>query len=220
MDVACEHCQAKFKIPDDKVPKNQAFAITCPKCRKKFSVAPREDARPSAGAAGEKSLAEEVSSGTYDASEQPFDFLEEGAQTALICIPDATLRDTVSGLLREMKYVLTAPGNAREALKQMRFHVFDLIVIDEMFDARNPDQNNILRYMERLNMEIRRNMFVVMVTDRFRTMDNMAAFNKSVNFVINKSNIGDFGKILKKALGDYTAFYKVYREAMAKAGRG
>jgi predicted Zn finger-like uncharacterized protein len=222
MDVACEHCQSKFKIPDEKVPKDQAFSITCPKCKKKFSVDPRGGAakakaepKPAASTSTQSSGA----AGAYDAADRPFDFLEEGAETALLCEPDAAVREQMAQRLKSMGYYLTSPENSRAVLKQMRYHLFDVIVLNEMFDTRNPDQNNVLRYLERLSMEDRRNMFVVLITDRFRTMDNMAAFHNSVNIVINRENLNDFEKILKKAVAENAAFYKVYRDAMVKAGR-
>ena len=222
MDVACEHCQARFKIPDEKVPKNQVFAITCPKCKKKISVDTRTEAAappPKPAPKAEKTLVDEVSSGSYDASDRPFDFLEEGVETALICEPDEAVRAKIQTALKNMGYLITAPKNAREVLKQMRFHVFELVVINEMFDSPDPDQNNILRYLERLKMDTRREMFVVLITNRFRTMDNMTAFVKSVNLVINLSNIDEIEKIMQRAITDNTAFYKVFKESMVKAGK-
>lgn len=220
MDVACDHCQARFKIPDEKVPKNQVFAMTCPKCKQKFSVDTRVEA-PAAKPKEQpsKTLMDEVASDSYSASDKPFDFLEEGAETALVCEPDEGVRETVQAALKNMGYHVTSSKNAREVLKQMRFHVFDMVAINELFDTTEPDQNNILKYMDRLSMDIRRNMFVVLLSDRFRTQDNMAAFNKSVNLIVNLSNVGDFEKIVQRGITDNKAFYKVYRECLIKAGR-
>lgn len=222
MDVSCDHCQARFKIPDEKVPKNQVFAMTCPKCKQKFSVDTRESEQAPAAKPAEskpRTLVDEVESGSYSASDRPFDFLEEGAETALICEPDAAVREKVLTAVKAMKYHVTTPPNARDVLKQMRFHVFDMVVINELFDTNDPDRNNIMSYMERLSMDIRRNMFVVMLTDRFRTQDNMTAFHKSVNLVLNLSNVDDFEKIVQRGITENKAFYKVYRECLIKAGR-
>ena len=106
-----------------------------------------------------------------------------------------------------------------EALKQMRFHVFDVIVLNEKFDTENPEDNPIHSYMNRLAMVTRRNMFVTLVTDRFRTSDNMAAFNKSVNLVINPKNIDEIEKIIKRSIADNESFYRVYKESLARAGK-
>lgn len=222
MDVVCGSCQVKFKIPDEKVPQNQVFSLPCPKCREKITIdtRPAEPAPATPAPAGAKSLAEEVSTTGYNASDRPFDFIEEGAKTALVCEQDPALRDKFMADLKAMGYHVACPQNAREVLKQMRFHVFDLIVVNESFDTPNPDLNNILKYLERLGMETRRQIFVALISERFRSSDNMAAFNKSVNIVINLKNAGEFDKIIRRAVSDNDAFYKVFREAMKKAGRG
>ena len=94
-----------------------------------------------------------------------------------------------------------------------------MVVINEKFDSPDPDQNNVLRYLERLPMSTRRNIFVALVTERFRTMDNMSAFVKSVNVVINVESMDDFGKILRRAVKDNISFYRIYKEAMIRAGK-
>jgi hypothetical protein len=98
-----------------------------------------------------------------------------------------------------MGYNVTEPESDRDALKQMRFHIFDLVVLNKVFSSENPDENNVMKYLERLPMATRRKIFVVLATNRFRTMDNMAAFNKSVNIVVNTKSIDEIGKIIKRA---------------------
>ena len=102
----------------------------------------------------------------------------------------------------------------------MRFHVYQLIILNEKFDTDNPDINSILDYLKGLSMSIRRNIFVVLISDRFRTTDNMMAFNRSVNIIVNPSNIDNFGAIVKRGVADNEAFYHVYKESLKKAGRG
>ncbi|MEA3279833.1 MAG: zinc-ribbon domain-containing protein [Thermodesulfobacteriota bacterium] len=226
MDVVCEQCRSRFKIPDEKIPKGQAFTLSCPKCKNKITIDTRraafpphreETLKPETGP--EKTIIDEVSSGTYDASEKPFDFIEEGTETVLLCEPDPVIRAKIRSVFENMKYNITEPETARDALKQMRFHVFDLVVLNERFDTRDPDENNVLRYLDRLSMSIRRNIFVALITDRFRTMDNMTAFNKSVNIVVNLENIDETEKILKAGLTDNLSFYKVFKELLVKTGK-
>ena len=217
MDIVCKKCKSRFKIPDEKVPKDQIFTLSCPKCKSKISI----DTRPSATAqpVTKKTIIDEVDSGTYDASEKPFDFLEEGAETALLCEPDSAVRGKIRSALENMEYNVTQPESDRHALKQMRFHIFNLVVLSEVFSSENPDENNVMKYLERLPMAIRRKIFVVLATNRFRTMDNMAAFNKSVNIVVNTKNIDEIGKIIKRGLSDNAAFYCVFKDALVKTGK-
>jgi DNA-directed RNA polymerase subunit RPC12/RpoP len=229
MNISCEKCQSKFKIPDEKIPKGQKFSLACPQCSAKVVVEAQPAPPPSSdknsissekdNTEKEKTIIDEVDADSYDASDKPFDFIEEGVKTALLCEPDDSLQKKIKTALYDMDYHITAPQLAKDALKQMRFHVFDMVVLNERFGTQNPDMNPVLNYLNRLNMSIRRNVFVALITDRFRTMDNMAAFNRSVNMIINIKNIEEIEKILRRGIGDYEAFYRVYKRALLKAGR-
>jgi CheY-like chemotaxis protein len=168
----------------------------------------------------DKSLLNQVDSASYDAADKPFDFVEAEGETALVCEPDPSVRDKIGDGLKKLGYMITEAASARDALKKMRFHTYDVVVLDERFDAENPDQNDVLQYLEGLPMGTRRNMFVALVTERFRSMDNMAAFNKSVNLVINTKNIDDVETILKRGVSENAAFYRIFKETLTKLGKG
>lgn len=223
MDIACTHCQAKFVLPDEKVPKGKSFSLTCPKCKEKITIRAPEPDPVAAGFDTVDSEAPASGGGfeaeAYDSSDRPFDFVEEGALTALLLDSDPVHREKMVTVLEGMNYRISRPSTARDALKQMRFHAFDVIVIDETFDSPNPDQNHVLRYLERLTTSIRRDIFVVMISNRFRTNDNMAAFNRSVNLVINTDHIDEFEKVIRFGLTEYNAFYRVFKESLIKTGR-
>jgi DNA-binding NtrC family response regulator len=121
--------------------------------------------------------------------------------------------------MKLMGYMITEATSAKDALKKMRFHTYDVVVLDERFDTTVPDENDVLRYLEGLSMGTRRDMFVALVTERFRSMDNMAAFNKSVNLVINTKNIDDVGTIVKRGVSENTAFYRIFKESLQKLGK-
>jgi len=213
MEVVCESCQARFNVPDDKIPAGKSIRAACPKCKSKITIAAREDgAGPAEGEGGGEAE-------RYDAADKPFDFVEEDALTALICEPDPANREKVSSVLELMEYHLTTVGNTREALKKMRYHTYNVVVVNEMFDTSNADTNGVLLFLERLPMTTRRGIFVCLISSRYRTMDHMVALNKSVNMIINVKNINDFGKILSTAITENDIFYRTYRET-AKQLRG
>jgi len=167
----------------------------------------------------EKSLLSEVASDAYDASDKPFDFVGEDGETALICEADEGAKEKISAALKTLGYQITEASSVRDALKKMRFHVYDLVVLNETFDTQNPDANDILSYLQSLGMSVRRQMFVALVSERFRTMDNMAAFNKSVNIIISSKNLDDAATILKRGISDNAVFYRVFKEALTKTGK-
>ncbi len=226
MEVTCDQCQGKFKISDEKIPAEQVVYISCPRCKKKLTLDTRTKRLPSltetakAGHSADKNLIEIISSGVYDASEKPFDVLGPGVKTALVCESDSGILSKLRIALKQMGYHTVEPESAADALKKMRFHSFDLIVMNEVFDCPTPDDNPILTSLNDLAMSVRRNMFVALITTRFRTMDNMAALNKSVNVVIHLRNLDEIAKILRRAIDEHRAFYSVFQAALAKTGKG
>ena len=167
----------------------------------------------------EKTLLNEEDSYEYDASDKPFDFVEVGIGTALVCESDPAAREKISSALRLMGYQITQPDSIKDAVKNMRFHIYDVVVVNENFDTENPDTNIVLNSLANLNVGTRRQIFVALLSGRFRSMDNMTAFNKSVNVIINMKNIDDISGILKRSITDNTAFYHVFKEAMKKKWR-
>jgi len=208
MEVVCESCQARFNVPDDKIPADKSIRAACPKCKSKITIPAKEDRAASTGTTA-KDGAER-----YDAAEKPFDFIEEDALTALICEPDPANREKISSVLELMEYHLTTVSNTREALKKMRYHNYNVVVVNEMFDTSSADTNGVLLFLERLPMSTRRHIFVCLISSRYRTMDHMLALNKSVNIIINIKNINDFGKILSSAITENDIFYRAYRDTV------
>lgn len=217
MEIICESCQSKFRIADEKLPKDKTAFLKCPKCQNRISVSPAaKDPDGSDALESEEdffSFDEDENDG-YDPSDKPFDFVEEEGKTALLCESDPMIKKTIMPVLDVLEYYVTEVKNSREALKNMRYRSYDLIVVNEYFDAKNPDANGVLIYLERLNMAVRRNIFAAMITRRFRTMDNMIAFQKSVNMVVNVDNISDFDKILRRGMADAGLFYQAYKDCL------
>ena len=166
-----------------------------------------------------KKSPDETGSESYSALDKPFDFVEEGGKTALICESDDTVRENLGTVLEKMGYYVTKSAAAPDAMKSMRFHAYDLIVAGESFDEKGSNEGGVLNYIRYLSMGIRRDIFVVLLSATIRTMDNMAAFGESVNLVINLENIDDAGAIIERGIADDDTFYGAFKDALKKAGR-
>lgn len=166
-----------------------------------------------------KMLFDEIDSESYNSFDKPFNFVEEGGKTALICETNPVVRAKISNILEKMGYYITESAIAQDSLRNMRFHVYHLIVVNESFNAQGADGNYVLDYIRHLPMNVRRNIFVTMLSVGVRTMDNMAAFAESVNLIVNLENIDDAGAIIERGIADNEAFYNTFNNAMKKAGR-
>lgn len=213
MNIACDKCQSKFNIPADKIPAGKTVTFKCPKCENRISVPATSEmltTEPGAELA-ERSI--------DDAEETAFGYVDEDIQTAMICEPDEFIKSRIRPALTQLGYQITEAADPRMALRNMRYHVYDLIVVNEVFGANDPNANGILIYMDRLGMAVRRNIFVALLSDRFRSMDQMMAFNKSVDLIINIENLSEFEKILTRGIRQKEAFYRVFKETFKKVGR-
>jgi predicted Zn finger-like uncharacterized protein len=216
MDITCQSCQGQFKVANGKIPAGKTASVKCPRCQSTITIKTQDQPASDADASFDDLFDFDEDDGEgYDAADKPFDFIEEEGKTALIGESDVLIREKLRPALNILEYHTTEVPNSREALKKMRYHTYDLVVLNEYFDTQDPDANPLLIYLERQMMDIRRNMFVILLTSRFRTMDHMMAFSKSVNLIMNIRNIDDFEKIIQRGLADYGLFYKVFKESLA-----
>ncbi len=228
MEIKCPACQSGYRIPKEKLPVDKdVIAFPCPNCNRPLTVNLKEINKPDRPSEKEITLEKQNDDGgemmdglsqSYDAAEKPFDFVDEGQRTALICESDPGMNQKIRLALENLIFRYTEAESTLAALKQMRYHVFDLVVLNESFDGVEPKDNPLRIYLSRLPMDTRRNMFVVLLTKRFRTMDNMAAFNLSVNQVIHEKNIDEMEQMIQNGIADNDTFYKVFKKTLDSLG--
>ena len=231
MEVTCEQCKARFNIPDDKVPKERVLKLNCPKCKGKISLgAEVPEQPPKADESGEFRMkfmdpaagrrVPEESYGYEDfTTDEDLDFFEEGIRLALV-MPNNSMNEAhLRAGLELIGYKCIPTPNTRDAIGKLRFHHFDLIVLGDGFDNQTLDHSVIVNYLNRLPMSVRRRIFLVLISENFKTMDNMMAFAISANVVINSKDIEKLHLILKKAVSENERFYKVFMDTLVETGK-
>ena len=239
MEVVCEHCKARLNIPDEKIPKDQTVRISCPKCKTKI-VLPERTAEPKGPSSGEsndytdtgkfrlkfiesRSTKEpEEASYSYEdySSDEALDFFEEGTKLALIMADNPERGEKIRSAVGGLGYKQVVTENTRDAIGKLRFHHFDMIILCEGFEGQPLEQSQVVNFMNRLSMPVRRRVFFAMVADKFKTMDNVMGFAMSANVVINTKDVDKLQLILKKAISENDKFYKVFMDALAETGKG
>ena len=121
--------------------------------------------------------------------------------------------------VKGMGYRCIPSPNTRDAIGKMRFHHFDLVILADGYDGQDLINNSVMHYLNRLSMSVRRNIFLVLIGDRFKTMDNMMAFALSANVVLNPKELNRFAPILRNALSEKEKFYKIYTDTLAELGK-
>ncbi len=152
-------------------------------------------------------------------SDRPFNLPFTDKDTALICEPDGLTRDTIVATLTQMGYQITVSTSPGESIRGMKYHTYNLLMLNEDFVAPGSVDNEILAYLGLLPMSIRRRMFVALICSRHMTNDRLAAFYKSVNLIINSEKMDDLDGILRSCIEENSLRYHVFREVSIKIGR-
>jgi predicted Zn finger-like uncharacterized protein len=209
MDVTCDACGAAFKIPDEKLPPNQVVSITCPKCKGKIKV---NTGKPN----------EDIPSSQTDELGQddtPLELFEEGTRLALVLHGDDAQIKNISSVLEKLSYKpITAPS-IQDAMGKLRLHHFDLIILSDGYGGQNIEGSPITHYLNHLSMSVRRKIFLALISEKFKTMDNMIAFALSANLVIHPADLSKLRLILNKAIPDHDKFYKIFMDTLKETGR-
>jgi len=157
---------------------------------------------------------------TFDPPARPFDLLVRDKSAALLRLNDVHLRGRWREMLTATGRQVSTPASAEDALREMRLHVYDMVIVEENMGTSDPAEQELLAYLESLPMSIRRRMFVILVSSRLSTNDKLAAFHHSVNLVLNPRDIDETDRILKSAIQENNAFYHIFKETIVKLGRG
>ena len=144
---------------------------------------------------------------------------EEGVRLALVMENDAQQAEKLSEGVEELGYKYVPAENTRAAIGKMRLHQFDLVILADGFDGIELGQSPVLRYLNHLSMSIRRRIFVALIGDDLKTMDQMMAFVMSANLVINPKDMDKLTTVLKHAISDNEKFYKVFMDTLVEVGK-
>jgi CheY-like chemotaxis protein len=155
---------------------------------------------------------------TTSAYDSPLEVLEEGAMSALVCVDEPERLKAVKEALEDLNYYTSVASSVKEALSKLRYNQYDLVMLDEEFCGESADNNTILRYLQPMPMSTRRNIFLMMISNQIKTLDNLMAFANSVNAVINVSDIQKVKLVLERAMADHRRFYKVYKDLVQVIG--
>jgi predicted Zn finger-like uncharacterized protein len=218
MDITCSVCGTTLHVPDEKLPTNQVVTVTCPKCKGRIRVDTRDlDLKPAEPTKEDK--AKEDFFSEYEDDTTPLDFFEEGVKLALVLDTDDLHLSQITPALEELSYKVVQPLGLQEAMSKIRLHSFDIIMLSDAFDEKGLEGNPIINYLNHLSMSVRRGIYLVLISNRFKTMDNMMAFAMSANLVVNPEDLPNTRLILKKGASENEKFYKVFMDTLKEAGK-
>jgi len=227
MEVTCDKCHVKLNVPDEKIPKNNAVKINCPKCSSEIVIDPREKVlsnkatQPEQGNSGDQKAEEapETSAGDHSGDNIDLQFSLDDPKLALVMTNNDIDTEKIKDAVEKLGYRITTTENTRDALIKMKEHLYDLFILTDGFDNNTLSASPVLNYLNNISMADRRRMFIALIGDQFKSMDEPAAFSISADVVINSSDQEKLFSILKKSIVEKERFYSVFMEILKETGR-
>ena len=223
MELLCEACRAVIRIPEEKLPTNSTFRMTCPRCMNKIHVSTKiSDAMRESDLSGIAVMDSHENS--MQASNNPKQILDErvgsphiGQASVLLCTDLTSVSSGLKSILQKMGYTVDVPTVVERAMDQLRLNQYQVVLFSDCFGGESP--NPIGRYLAGLNMHIRRDMFVILLGEHYKTADPLQAFVESVDLVMHPDDVPQIEMILSKGLESRARFYKVFIECLIDAGK-
>ena len=138
---------------------------------------------------------------------------------ALVCVDDAARQAAVMPVLEELGYRGEVGTTVADVLDRLRKVSYDVIVLDESFEGATALDNPLLAAIQSMPMPVRRYIFVALLGRDVKTLDHMVAFTKSVNLVVNYSDVPQLQALLTRGIADNDQFYRVFRQVLQEAGK-
>jgi DNA-directed RNA polymerase subunit RPC12/RpoP len=223
MEVTCSKCKKTLKIPDEKIPRDQAVKVACPVCKNKILI----DLRDSTWEAPEEApgVTTTMDFGTQgDGAEEygegtSLGFFDENTRLALVLDNDSERKTKIREAVEELGFLFIDSDGTRDAIGKMRFNQFNLIVLAEGFDDQPLEYSPIINSLNHTPMSYRRKTFLALIGDQLQTMDNMMAFAMSANLVIHPEDMDKLPAVLKKGIAENERFYKVFMDCLRETGK-
>jgi hypothetical protein len=238
MLLECQSCQKKLNIADDKIPFGRPFTFTCPSCKCKNNMTlperriaeisldgdeptspiRREDGRRPEPAASTQHHQPVPNFNPLEFAPGALEVLPEGLKSALVAFDSEETQDKLQEKLSAMGFRPTIAVNVRDAVKQLKFGRFQLMIIQEDYYGATLSSNQLLRAVNSLELNVRRDMFIVVIGPSFTTLDDLTAFSLSLDTVINVNDLDDIDRILISAMGHATKFIAAFKEMRHQRG--
>jgi predicted Zn finger-like uncharacterized protein len=200
----CPSCGNKIVIDDARVP-DRPFSVKCPKCSNAIKL-------PGKGAAAAPAPAEEEASVPEVSSAPPPAVAAGSAGRALIALPDKSHAASIGAVVTRAGYAVDTIDDWEEGGRLLEQGVYQLVVTARVAAAAGKGET-LYQRINRLSPEPRRNIFLILLGDEFKTADGTQAFATLCDMVIHSKDAAGAERALRNTLSERQRLYQVYMDA-------
>lgn len=146
-----------------------------------------------------------------------FDFVSTTDKPALLAFSTPEWLEAARAALLELGYKVHTAATHGDFLVRFSQIRYQVVIVEELFAANNPDENMTLKALQKMPNSQRRHATILLIGDSFQTFTPMQAFQHSVHAVINTSELFLLKQLIEKAVADNNVFLHGLREAQTRA---
>ena len=147
-----------------------------------------------------------------------FEFLTPEDRPALVALSTPELLETAKTSLEQLGYKTHFADTHGEFLHKFAQVPYHVVILEELFAARTPEENESLLTLQRMPMNQRRHATSILFGFSFATLNPLQAFQYGVHAVINPSEMFLLVQLIQKTVSENDMFLHIYRDVQKRAG--
>ena len=145
-----------------------------------------------------------------------FDFLTPTDKPALVGLSTPELQETAKTALDQLGFKVHTAVNHGEFLHKFAQVPYQVVVLEELFASAMPEENESLRALQRMSMNLRRQTVFILFGFNMATFNPMQAYQQGVHAVVNPSEMFLLIQLEQKAIADNDMFLHTFREVQRR----
>ena len=144
------------------------------------------------------------------------DFLTPTDRPALLGLSTPELQETAKSALDQLGFKVHTAVNHGEFLHKFAQVPYQVVLMEELFSASVPEENESLAVLQRMPMNQRRQAVVILFGHNMATFNPMQAYQQGVHAVVNPSEMFLVMQLVQKSVADNDLFLNAFREVQRR----
>jgi hypothetical protein len=145
-----------------------------------------------------------------------FDFISASDRPALLALCTPEYLEAAKQALTELGYKVHTAATHGDFENRFSQFQYEVVIIEELFAANSLEENETLRLLQSMPMNLRRHATIVLLSQSLQTFHPLQAFQQSVHTIVNVAELPLLHQLLEKAVADNTLFLRRFRDTQAR----
>jgi ActR/RegA family two-component response regulator len=145
-----------------------------------------------------------------------FEFITASDKPALLGLSTPELQETAKNALEQLGYKVHTAVNHGEFLHKFAQVAYQVVVVEELFSATTPAENESLLALQRMSMSLRRHAVIILFGFSMATFNPMQAYQQCAHAVVNPSEMFLLIQLIQKSVADNDMFLHTLRDVQQR----